>query len=137
MALYSIRSERQFCEQLQYNLLLKWFLGMNVERPAFRPTGNTVALRRGAGRGSVRRLMSDEHFTVDGTLLESWASLKSLRPEPTWAGNANHVAAQEVGIRRSTYTARRAPTRPTSRLPIRKRGSRVRGTRWRPRFATR
>jgi transposase len=38
MALYSIRSERQLCEQLQYNLLFKWFLGMNLEEPAFSPT---------------------------------------------------------------------------------------------------
>lgn len=99
MALYSIRSERQFCEQLQYNLLFKWFLGMNLEEGAFSPTSFSKnrkrMLRQGAARlffaavveeAEVRRLMSNEHFTVDGTLLESWASLKSLKPKPNLGG---------------------------------------------------
>lgn len=99
MALYSIRSERQFCEQLQYNLLFKWFLGMNLEEPAFSPTSFSKnrkrMLRQGAARlffaavveeAEIRRLMSNEHFTVDGTLLESWASLKSLKPKPNLGG---------------------------------------------------
>ena len=99
MALYSIRSERQFCEQLQYNLLFKWFLGMNLEEPAFSPTSFSKnrkrMLRQGAARwffaavveeAETRRLMSNEHFTVDGTLLESWASLKSLKPKPNLGG---------------------------------------------------
>lgn len=93
MAFYSIRSERQFCERLQYDLLFKWFLGLNITDPAFDPTvfshnrerllrhevaeaflGETVRLARS------RRLISEDHFTVDGTLLQAWASLKSLRP---------------------------------------------------------
>src|SRR5678809_144690 len=91
-ALYSIRSERQLCEQLQYNLLYRWFLDMDMLEPAFdastfsrnrdRLLDHEVAARffvaiRDQGAG----LMSHEHFTVDGTMLEAWASLKSFRPK--------------------------------------------------------
>ncbi len=94
IALYSIRSERQFCERLQYDLLFKWFLDLNITDPAF--DASTFAKNRErlmqhdvaaqffdavlaeAGRHG---LLSDEHFTVDGTLLESWASIKSFRPK--------------------------------------------------------
>ena len=99
MALYSIRSERQLCEQLQYNLLFKWFLGMNVQEPAFSPTSFSKnrkrLLRQRVTRlffaavlqeAESRRLLSSEHFTVDGTLLESWASLKSFKPKPNLGG---------------------------------------------------
>ena len=93
IALYSIRSERQFCEQLQYNLLFKWFLDMDVETPAFDATSFTknrdrllsheVAPRffqAVLAQAKAARLISAEHFTVDGTLLEAWASLKSFQP---------------------------------------------------------
>jgi transposase len=100
IAFYSIRSERQFCERLQYDLLFKWFLGLNVEEEAFDATSFTknrerllrhdvarlffAAVLHEAGR---RHLISHEHFTVDGTLLESWASLKSLKPrQPNLGG---------------------------------------------------
>src|SRR6266852_721662 len=92
MALYTVRSERMFCEQLDYNLLFRWFLDMNMDEKSFDPTvftknrerllqhnvaskffGAIVEQARAAG------LMSDEHFTVDGTLIEAWASLKSFR----------------------------------------------------------
>lgn len=91
-ALYSIRSERQLCEQLEYNLLYRWFLDMDMLEPAFdastfsrnrdRLLDHEVAARffvaiRDQGAG----LMSHEHFTVDGTMLEAWASLKSFRPK--------------------------------------------------------
>ncbi len=94
IALYSVRSERQFCERLRYDLLFKWFLDMNIIDPAFDATVFTknkarllehevareflgVVLEE-AGR---RHLLSEDHFTVDGTLLEAWASLKSFRPK--------------------------------------------------------
>ena len=93
IALYSIRSERQLCEQLQYNLLFKWFLNMDVETPAFDATTFTknrdrllsheVAPRffqAVLAQAKAARLISAEHFTVDGTLLEAWASLKSFQP---------------------------------------------------------
>ena len=83
IALFSVRSERQFCEQLRYNLLFKWFLDLNVEDEPFNATTFSKNRERlleaevaraffsevvaEAGR---RRLLSEEHFSVDGTLLE-------------------------------------------------------------------
>jgi len=86
MALYTIRSERQFCERLQYDLLFKWFLDLNIMDPAFDPSTfskNKTRLldQEVLAEAQRRNLLSDEHFTVDGTLLESWASLKSFRPK--------------------------------------------------------
>ncbi|MGA9114672.1 MAG: IS5 family transposase [Candidatus Dormiibacterota bacterium] len=93
IALYSIRSERQFCERLRYDMLFKWFLDMGMDEEPFDPTSFTknrdrllkheVAARFFAavrGEAERRRLISDEHFTVDGTLLEAWASIKSFTP---------------------------------------------------------
>ena len=95
IALYSVRSERQFCERLQYDLLFKWFLDLNITDPAF--DASTFAKNRARllehdvaatffdavlDEARRRHLLSDEHFTVDGTLFESWASLKSVRPRP-------------------------------------------------------
>ena len=93
IAFYSVRSERQFCERLQYDLLFKWFLDLNIADPAFdastfsknrkRLLEHDVARQFFAAVLSEARsqqLLSDDHFTVDGTLLEAWASLKSLRP---------------------------------------------------------
>lgn len=92
-AFYSIRSERQLCERLQYDLLFKWFVGLNILDPVFdhstfsknrdRLLEHDVARRFfDAVRSEARRrhLLSSEHFTVDGTLLEAWASLKSVQP---------------------------------------------------------
>jgi len=92
MALYSIRSERLFCEQLDYNMLFRWFLDMNLEEPSFdhstfsqnreRLLKHEVAAEFFTGvveLAASAGLMSDEHFTVDGTLIEAWASTKSFR----------------------------------------------------------
>ena len=92
IALYSVRSERQFCEQLEYNLLFRWFLDMDMVEESFVPTVFThnrdrLIIHDAAGeflRALVEharraRLMSADHFTVDGTLIESWASLKSIK----------------------------------------------------------
>ncbi len=94
MAFYSVRSERLFCEQLDYNLLFRWFLDMDmveesIDHSSFsrnrqRLLEHEVAAKFlaevvGAARGA--KLMSDDHFTVDGTLIEAWASLKSFRPK--------------------------------------------------------
>jgi transposase len=105
MAFYTIRSERQFCEQLRYNLLFKWFLDLNIEDEPFHPTTFTKNRERllsaDAARAFLkevvkearrRRLLSPDHFTVDGTLLEAWASHKSYRPRderPPQGGGRN------------------------------------------------
>ena len=94
MALYTVRSERMFCEQLDYNLLFRWFLDLNWDEPGFdhstfsrnraRLLEHDVAgefFRTVVAEARELKLTSDEHFTVDGTLIEAWASLKSLRPK--------------------------------------------------------
>src|SRR5256886_8329599 len=93
MALYTVRSERMFCEQLDYNLLFRWFLDMDVAEPSFdhstfsrnraRLLEHDVArefFTRVVAQARSLQLLSDEHFTVDGTLVEAWASLKSFKP---------------------------------------------------------
>jgi transposase len=93
IALYSIRSERQFCEQLDYNLLFRFFLDMGLEESSF--DASTFAknkerlLKANAAQlffdevvreARQRELLSPDHFTVDGTLIQAWASLKSFKP---------------------------------------------------------
>jgi transposase len=92
MALYTVRSERLFCEQLDYNLLFRWFLDLEVDQASFdhssfsrnraRLLEHEVAgefFRAVVAQARTLRLLSDEHFTVDGTLVEAWASLKSFK----------------------------------------------------------
>ncbi len=94
IALYSVRSERQFCEQLDYNLLFRWFLDMNTIEDSFDATVFTKNRERLmehevgciffdaiVKKARTSGLMSDDHFTVDGTLIDAWASLKSFRPK--------------------------------------------------------
>jgi len=121
MALYSIRSERQFCERLRYDLLFKWFLGLNITDPAFDATTFTKNRERLLGQeiamavlGEVvrearkKRLVSDDHFSVDGTLLQAWASLKSVRPrdeqDPPAGGSGKNPEVDFHGHRRSNAT---------------------------------
>ena len=98
MALYTIRSERMFCEQLDYNLLFRWFLNMELDEPSFDHSSfttnrNRLLEREVAGeffrqivaQARALGLLSNEHFTVAGTLIEAWASLKSFKrkgPKP-------------------------------------------------------
>ena len=94
MALYSIRSERAFCERLNYDLLFKWFLDLPIDAKAFDATTFTKNRDRlldheivdqffaaVVGQAKLRRYISSEHFSVDGTLLEAWASHKSFKPK--------------------------------------------------------
>lgn len=94
IAFFSVRSERLFCEALEYNLLYRWFLDMDMDEPAFdhstfsqnreRLMEHEIGHRFFEGivrQASQEGLTSDEHFTVDGTLIEAWASLKSFRPK--------------------------------------------------------
>ena len=89
---YGVRSERQLMEQLDYNLLYRWFVGLAPDDPVWDPTTftkNRDRLQEGdvfqkfmsklLGHPQVKPLLSDEHFSVDGTLIEAWASHKSFR----------------------------------------------------------
>src|SRR5438034_152187 len=92
--LYTVRSERLLMEQLDYNLLFRWFVGLNMDEPIWDPSTYSKNRERFLAGGVAeaffdrvlaqarqRNLLSDEHFTVDATLLEAWASLKSFRPK--------------------------------------------------------
>src|SRR5205809_1665286 len=99
---YGLRSERQLMEQLNYNLLFRWFVGLSPDDPVWDATTftkNRDRLQRGdvfrkfmerlLDHPKVKPLLSDEHFSVDGTLIEAWASHKSFRPkDPDGAGAA-------------------------------------------------
>jgi transposase len=93
-AFYSIRSERQLMEQLDYNLLFRWFVGLSMDAPVWDATTFNKNRERLLDGGVAQRLlaavvaqprvaalMSDEHFSVDGTLIHSWASHKSFQPK--------------------------------------------------------
>jgi transposase len=95
-ALYTIRSERQLIEQIEYNLLFRWFVGLGMDDAVWAPTtftknrdrllaGDIAAAFFDAVliHADSARLLSDDHFTVDGTLLEAWASHKSFKPKDT------------------------------------------------------
>jgi len=93
-ALYSIRSERQLCEQIQYNMLYRWFLDLSPEETVWDHSTFSKNRNRFAEYGLMQRFFdssvaqavaeeaaSEEHFSVDGTLIEAWASMKSVRPK--------------------------------------------------------
>ena len=93
-AFYSVRSERQLMEQLDYNLLFRWFVGLSLDAAAWDATVYTknrdrliagdIASKSMAAvlsQERVKTLLSDDHFSVDGTLIEAWASMKSFRPK--------------------------------------------------------
>ncbi len=142
MALYSIRSERQFCERLQYDLLFKWFLNMNIASPAFdhasfsknreRLLKHHIAEQFFAAvveEATRAKLISDDHFTVDGTLLQAWASLKSVKPRdddqpppPTGGRNAD---VDFHGQRRTNET-HHSTTDPEARIARKGRGQEAR-----------
>lgn len=120
MALYSVRSDRLFCETLDYNLLFRWFLDMDLESRSFdhssfsknreRLIEHEMAkefFARVVGEARTRSLMSDEHFTVDGTLIEAWASFKSFKPKdgpPPPSGSDCSGMVDFKGERRSNAT---------------------------------
>lgn len=93
-AFYSVRSERRLMEQVSYNMLFRWFVGLSMDAPVWDVTvftKNRDRLLRGEVAGKffaavladpeVKPLLSSEHFSVDGTLIEAWASMKSFRPK--------------------------------------------------------
>lgn len=122
--LYAIPSERRLVEQLRYNLLLRWFVGLPLDEPVFHATSftknrdrlltSTVAEAFFAAirdQAEGHKLLSREHFSVDGTLIEAAASLKSLRPledneseEPPAAGGGRNQSVDFHGQRRGNAT---------------------------------
>jgi transposase len=105
---FSIRSERQLIEQLNYNLLFRWFVGLSPDDPVWDATTftkNRERLQQGdvfqkfmtklLRHPTVEPLLSDEHFSVDGTLIEAWASAKSFRPKDGSGGDGTDFHGQE------------------------------------------
>ena len=135
-AFFSVRSERMLMEQINYNLLFRWFVGLPLDGAVWHATVFThnrdrlleaeVArdfLSALLGLPQVKALLSDEHFSVDGTLIEAWASMKSFRPKD---GSGSPPGP---GATASATSARRsARTRATARPPTRTRGSIARPT---------
>ena len=139
-ALYTIRSERQLMEQLDYNLLFRWFVGLGMDDTVWSPTtftknrdrlldGDIAAAFFEAVlmHAETARLLSDDHFTVDGTVLEAWASHKSFRPrdeDPPPDGGGNPTVNFH-GQRRSN-TTHASTTDPDARLYKKARGREAR-----------
>jgi transposase len=130
-AFYSIRSERQLMERLEYDLLFRWFVGLGVDDAAWDHSvfsknrdrlleGDIAAkfLAAVLAQPRVKKLLSSEHFSVDGTLIEAWASMKSFRPkdgsdEPP--GGGRNAEADFHGRKRSNET-HASTTDPDARL---------------------
>jgi transposase len=139
-ALYTIRSERQLMEQLDYNLLFRWFVGLGMDDAVWSPTtftknrdrlleGDIAAAFFEAVliHADTERLLSDEHFTVDGTLLEAWASQKSFRPRdqgPPADGGGNPTV--NFHGQRRTNATHQSTTDPDARLYKKARGREAR-----------
>lgn len=121
IALYSVRSDRMFCEMLEYNILFRWFLDMSLDERGLDQSAFSRLRTRLAGEDTARRffdevvrqarrdnLLSDEHFTVDGTLIEAWASVaKSVHPKdgpPPAGGRDDQGMVNFHGQRRSNDT---------------------------------
>jgi transposase len=123
---YGIRSERMLMEQLDYNLLFRWFVGLQMDDPVWVPTTFTknrsrllegdIAqrfLQETVALAQERGLTSDEHFSVDGTLLEAWAGQKSFRPKDGDGGSGDGSDFRGQKRRNDTHASK---TDPDSRL---------------------
>lgn len=136
--LYTVRSERLLMEQLQYNMLFRWFVGLNMDEPVWdhstysknrdRFLAGAVAqafFDRVLAAARARDLMSDEHFTVDATLLEAWAGLKSFRPKddpPTAPPNDPGNPTVDFHGERRSNASHASTTDPEARLYRRSKG---------------
>jgi len=139
--LYSVRSERLLMEQLDYNLLFRWFVGLNTDEPVW--DASTFSKNRDrlldqqiaqffflevVAQARAQGLLSDEHFTVDGTLIEAWASHKSVRPKDTAAADREppddpgNPTVNFHGERRTNAT-HQSTTDPDARLAKKSHGS--------------
>ena len=130
--LYTVRSERMLMEQLDYNFLFRWFVGLNIDDPVWDATvftKNRERLLKGevaekfftavVDQARTQRLLSDEHFTVDGTLIEAWAGHKSFKrkgdDQPTPPDDPGNPSVDFHGERRSNAT-HQSTTDPQARL---------------------
>ena len=114
-AFYSIRSERQLMERLEFDLLFRWFVGIGVDDAAWDHStfsknrerlleGDIAAkfLSAVLAQPRVKRLLSTEHFSVDGTLIEAWASMKSFRAEePVLGRRPGNGSGEPPAMRRT------------------------------------
>ncbi|MBM3551421.1 MAG: IS5 family transposase [Alphaproteobacteria bacterium] len=132
-AFYSIRSERQLMERLEFDLLFRWFVGLGVDDPVWdhsvfsknrdRLLAGDIAvklLNAILEQPRVKRLLSTDHFSVDGTLIQAWASMKSFKPkdgadEPPTEGGGRNKEADFHGEKRSNET-HASTTDPEARL---------------------
>ncbi|WP_184081944.1 IS5 family transposase [Sphingobium subterraneum] len=109
-AFYSVRSERQLMEQLDYNLMFRWFVGLSMDAPIWDVTvftknrdrlleGDVAARFMAAvlGQPRVKALLSEDHFSVDGTLIEAWASMKSFKPKGGAEGDGQDGGGPDDG----------------------------------------
>jgi transposase len=137
-AFYSVRSERQLMEQLDYNLLFRWFVGLAMDAPIWDVTvftknrerlldGDVAAKFMVAvlSQPRVKALLSDEHFSVDGSLIEAWASIKSFKPKdegdgPPEGGGRN--AERDFHGERRRNESHASTTDPDARLYRKGRG---------------
>lgn len=128
MALFTVRSDRMFCEQLEYNLLFRWFLDMEMDEAAFdastfsknrkRLIDNEIGkvfLASVVESASLRRMVSSDHFSVDGTLIEAWASMKSFKKKDDDGPSDSNGWSDFRGDKRSNET-HESKTDPESRL---------------------
>jgi transposase len=132
--LFSVRSERQLMEQMQYNLLFRWFVGLGIDDPVWVPTVFTKNrdrllttdmsrkfLAAILAHREVEPLLSDEHFSVDGTLVKAWASMKSFQPKDDGAppdddgGQDNPPAADPDNLLEQSQPETTPMTRPLHR----------------------
>lgn len=139
---YSIRSERLLVEQLDYNLLFRWFIGLSMDDPVWNhstysknrdrllQTDVAVAFLRSICRQAEDAgLLSDEHFTVDGTLIEAWASLKSFRPKgenPTDKNEGGRNPEVDFHGQKRKNDTHASTTDPESRLHKKSKGKEAR-----------
>ena len=136
--LYTVRSERLLIEQLDYNLLFRWFVGLSMDDPVWDATTFTknrdrlldgdiaeAFFQEVLMEARAARLLSDDHFTVDGTLLEAWASQKSFRRRDTPPDRPDDPGNPTVNFRgeERTNDTHQSTTDPAARLYKKSHGS--------------
>jgi transposase len=145
-AFYGIRSERQLMERLEFDLLFRWFVGLGIDDAVWdhsvfsknrdRLLAGEIAakfLSAVLAQPQVKRLLSSDHFSVDGTLIEAWASIKSFRKKD---GSDNDREGGGRNAERNFHKEKRSNETHQSTRPTQKLGSTGRATGSRPSFAT-